>query len=82
MPNFYEKNATKYIEETICKMTEKLIEKYGKLPLLYAGGVMSNSIIRKNIENKYGAIFALPEFSSDNACGIAYLAFKKNLKGN
>lgn len=67
----------KYIEETLCKMTERLIVKYGKLPLLFAGGVMSNSIIRKSIENKYGAIFALPEFSSDNACGIAYLAYRK-----
>lgn len=67
----------KYIEETLCKMTEKLIDKYGKLPLLFAGGVMSNSIIRQNIENRFGAVFALPEYSSDNACGIAYLAYRK-----
>lgn len=67
----------KYIEATLCKMTEKLIEKYGKLPLLFAGGVMSNSIIKNTIKNKYGAIFALPEFSSDNACGIAYLTYRK-----
>ncbi len=67
----------KYIESTLCAMTDKLIEKYGRLPLLFAGGVMSNSIIRKNIENKFGAVFALPEFSSDNACGIAYLTYRK-----
>jgi len=71
----------KYIEATLCKMTEKLIDKYGKLPLLFAGGVMSNSIIRQTIENKYGAIFALPEFSSDNACGVAYLAYRKYIEG-
>ena len=28
----------------------------------------------KTIEEKYGGIFALPEFSSDNAAGIAVLA--------
>ncbi len=67
----------KYIEATLCKMTDKLLENYGNLPLLFAGGVMSNSIIRNTIVNKYGAIFALPEYSSDNACGIAYLTYRK-----
>ena len=34
-----------------------------------AGGVMSNSIIKEHIIKKYGAYFALPEYSSDNAGG-------------
>lgn len=72
----------KYIQETLCMMTDALLEKYGKLPLLFAGGVMSNSIIRKNIEKRYDAVFAQPEFSSDNACGTAYLAYRKATKGN
>lgn len=67
----------KYIEATIAKMTEKLIEKYGKIPFLYAGGVMSNSIIRNTIEENYGGIFATSELSSDNAVGIAYLTYRK-----
>ena len=64
----------KSIEAALCGITEALIEDYGKLPLIYAGGVMSNKIIRKTIEDKYNGIFALPEFSSDNAAGIAVLA--------
>ena len=44
------------------------------LPLVYAGGVMSNSIIRKHFEERYGAFFAEPKFSSDNASGVAILA--------
>lgn len=68
----------KYIEETICAMTDVLLERYGKLSLLYAGGVMSNSIIRKSIQSRYEAYFAQPEFSSDNAAGIAYLTSRKN----
>lgn len=72
----------KYIEATICKMTERLIEKYGKIPFLYAGGVMSNSIIRATIEKEYGGVFASPEFSSDNAVGIAYLTYRKAKNDN
>lgn len=62
------------IQKTLDKMTEVLIAKYGKLPLVYAGGVMSNSIIRKHFEEKYSAFFAEPKFSSDNASGVAILA--------
>ncbi|MCH5303945.1 MAG: peptidase M22 [Ruminococcus sp.] len=67
----------KYIENTLSLMTDKLLKKYGNLPLLYAGGVMSNSIIRKSFESKYNAYFAAPEFSADNAAGIAYLTYRK-----
>lgn len=63
----------KSVEAALCKMTEELLSEYGELPLVYAGGVMSNSIIRKTVERKYGGIFAKPEFSSDNAAGIAVL---------
>lgn len=63
----------KSIEAALCGMTNALISEYGNLPLIYAGGVMSNKIIRKSIEEKYSGIFAKPEFSSDNAAGIAVL---------
>ncbi len=63
----------KSVEAALCGMTDALINEYGKLPLVYAGGVMSNKIIRKTIEEKYNGIFAMPEFSSDNAAGIAVL---------
>lgn len=64
----------KSVEAALCGMTDALLAEYGKLPLIYAGGVMSNKIIRKTIEEKYSGIFALPEFSSDNAAGIAVLS--------
>lgn len=62
-----------YIERTLEEMTKALIEKYGNLPLVYAGGVMSNSIISKSFTNKFGGRFASPQFSSDNAAGISIL---------
>ncbi|XOQ44417.1 MAG: N(6)-L-threonylcarbamoyladenine synthase [Clostridium sp.] len=55
-------------------MTEVLLKQLGNLPLVFAGGVMSNSILRAALENKYGAFFAEPDFSCDNAAGIAVLA--------
>ena len=35
---------------------------------------MSNSIIRNDFMNRYNAYFAEPQYSSDNACGIAILS--------
>ena len=55
-------------------MTAALQEEYGPLPLLYAGGVMASTLIRRQMEEKFGGIFAEPAFSSDNAAGTAILA--------
>lgn len=67
----------KYIEEALSVMTYRLLENYGSMPVIFAGGVMSNSIIKNSLTKKYNAIFAKPEFSTDNAAGIAYLAYRK-----
>lgn len=64
----------KYIEETIYSMAVSLKEKYGDIPFVFAGGVMSNKIIRESMEKRLNCIFAEPEYSTDNAVGIAYLA--------
>ncbi len=67
----------RFIESTLTAMTRLLIQKYGELPLLYAGGVMSDSIIKNSLTEKYNAIFAEPSYSTDNAAGIAYLTYRK-----
>lgn len=67
------KFCMEYVGATIDKMCESVLKEYGNMPVLFAGGVMSNSIIRKKLESKYKAIFGLPQFSSDNAAGIAVL---------
>lgn len=69
----------KFVEETIYQMTNKLLETYGDLPVVYAGGVMSNSIIQSNLKSKLNCVFAQPEFSCDNSAGIAYLAYRKDI---
>lgn len=63
-----------YIYSAIDDTVSELINKYGKLPVVFSGGVMSNRIIREELENKYNSYFAEPVYSSDNACGIAVLA--------
>ena len=65
---------------TIREMTKYALGKYGDLPLVYAGGVMSNSIIRKKITEEFDADFAEPEFSCDNAVGTAIFAYLSDLK--
>lgn len=62
-----------FIAAALEDMAQAAIQKYGPLPLLFSGGVMANSIIRQRFTEKFGAAFAEPEFSSDNAAGIALL---------
>lgn len=51
------------------------------LPLVYAGGVMSNKYIRACIEKEIPrSYFAEPVFSADNAVGIALLASEAHQK--
>ena len=69
-----------FIEKTLARMCENIIEKYGDMPVLFAGGVMSDSIIRDGLARRFGCLFASPELSSDNACGAALLAHRR-MKG-
>ena len=61
------------VAQTIIKITEHAILKYGELPLVFAGGVMSDEIIKNTVSKRFSASFAEPQFSCDNAAGIAVL---------
>ena len=64
-----------YVAETLVRVSRRLREEYGALPILCAGGVMSSEYIRNYISARVeNAVFTKPEFSSDNAAGTAYLA--------
>lgn len=63
-----------YIYSALEDTVFETIEKLGNLPLVFSGGVMSNSIIQTKMKDKFNVSFAEPQFSSDNACGIAILA--------
>ncbi len=62
-----------FIGRTIIELTKNALTSR-EMPILYAGGVMSNSIIKKMIADEgFDARFAEPRFSSDNAAGCALL---------
>ena len=63
------------------RMCASLLEKHGQLPVVFSGGVCSNSILRQRLSEKCGGYFASPEFSSDNAAGAAVLAWRKRCAG-
>ncbi len=62
-----------YIILTIDNVLEKVTKEYRDVPIIFSGGVSSSSIMKKRLRAKYGASFASPQFSSDNAAGIAVL---------
>lgn len=66
------------ISAAIEEMTSGILNKYGALPLVYAGGVMSNTLIKYNITKKFNAYFADSAYSCDNACGTAIYAYLKD----
>lgn len=70
-----------FVAETLSKMTENILSEYGRMPVLYAGGVMSNCRIRERLERKFHAYFGAPAFSADNAAGTSLLCRNQFLKG-
>ena len=66
-----------YVADTVCAMTEYALREYGDLPVVFAGGVMSDKIIKDIVSARFDAAFAQPEFSCDNAAGIAFLTSLK-----
>lgn len=69
-----------YVANAIDEMTQRIIDTYGNIPIMFVGGVMSNTLIRNQITKKYNAYFAEPDLSCDNACGIAIYAYLKDRK--
>lgn len=67
-----------YAVSSVCsavyRTTEDARKQYGDLPVIFSGGVASNSLLRKVCE-PLGAVFAPPEYSTDNALGIAVLTW-------
>ena len=61
------------VRDTLVMMSSQISENHPGLPIVYAGGVMSDRMIRGSLSGAFDARFAEPEFASDNAAGIALL---------
>ena len=72
-----DRDIARYCIEYVCAalrgMTAALMEAHPGLPLLYAGGVTANTLIRTRLTEEFNAVFAVPGYSSDNAVGTAVL---------
>ena len=67
-----------YVASTVSAMLTGIIEKHGNMPVVFSGGVSSNTLLRQKINNEFEACFAPAEFSLDNAAGVAVFAMLKN----
>lgn len=62
-----------HVGSTLEAMCRELLRKFGEMPVVFVGGVMSNAIIKRKLSSCFDAVFGEPEFSSDNAAGVAVL---------
>lgn len=67
--------ALRCISNAVYRATEQALEQYPGLPVVFSGGVSSNSILRNTVA-PLSPIFAPVEFSTDNAMGVAILAHR------
>lgn len=65
-----------YVTKTLSSLARDYEERYGATEFVFAGGVMSNSIIKSALSKQFNASFATPTCSADNAVGIACLAMR------
>lgn len=69
----------RYLADAVIAMSKDLRASHGEaLPIVYAGGVMSNRLIQEAVKSELSeTFFAEPLFSADNAAGIALLTEEK-----
>lgn len=65
--------ALRCVAEAVHKATKNALKAYPGLPVVFSGGVASNSMLRSRLED-LNPIFAQPQYSTDNAMGVAVLA--------
>lgn len=67
-----------YISAAVSEMLFGIQSKYKNMPVVFSGGVSSNSLLQKTIKQNFDAYFPEPEFSLDNAAGCAIYAYLKD----
>ena len=67
--------ALRCVAKAVFLATEQALKAYPGLPVVFSGGVASNSLLREVIA-PLKPIFAQPQFSTDNAMGVAVLAHR------
>ena len=65
------------ILNALMHMTKWARSQHGDIPVLYAGGVMSNRFLQTELGRLPDTYFAEPKFCGDNAAGVAILASRR-----
>ena len=65
--------ALRCVAGAVCKATENARKEYPGLRVVFSGGVASNSMLRQ-LTAQFDPIFSQPQYSTDNAMGVAVLA--------
>ena len=68
------------LARNLSRATMNIRKERGMRPVLYVGGVMANRLIRSELAALPDTLFASAELSSDNACGIAALAYENHIR--
>ena len=63
------------VAKAVFLATEQALKAYPGLPVVFSGGVASNTMLREII-CPLKPIFSQPQFSTDNAMGVAVLAYR------
>ena len=61
------------VADVVLRTTQAAQKEYPGLPVLCSGGVASNRRLRQVMESGCGALFSQPQYSTDNAMGVAIL---------
>ena len=67
--------ALRCVAYAVHKATENALLEYPGLPVVFSGGVASNSMLRE-LTADLDPIFSEPQYSTDNAMGVAVLAHR------
>ena len=61
------------VADVVLRTTQAAQKEYPGLPVLCSGGVASNRRLRQVMESGCGALFSQPQYTTDNAMGVAIL---------
>ena len=68
--------ALRCVINAVISASRNALRQYPGLEIVFSGGVASNSMLREAV-NDLPAVFAEPAFSTDNAMGVAVLAYRQ-----
>jgi len=68
--------ALRCVCHAVFAATKNAMTAYPGLPVVFSGGVASNAMLREKLA-PLDPVFAKPEFSTDNAMGVAVLAYRQ-----